>query len=119
MSCCSNYEIRIDDENAVIRIDGTYIGRIVFQVNPCHMEHLYLDLQLQSYDFAFVERNEIAYVYGTEMAGFVAFAQNLITGLFEHNEFICFEADDCDEYAMELKKMFTHQTDKSFDTYIL
>lgn len=31
---------------------------------------------------------------------------------------ITFEADDCDDMAMELKSLFTNQDEKSFDTYI-
>ncbi len=70
-------------------------------------------------NFAFVEDNEIAYVCGVDRAGFVLFAQNLITEIFKQNESIIFEADDCDEYAMELKNLFASQSDESFDTYIL
>ena len=70
-------------------------------------------------NFAFVEDNEIAYVYGTDRIAFNNFAQRLITELFEQNEMLVFEADDCDEYALELRKLFANQTAESFDTYIL
>lgn len=69
-------------------------------------------------NFAFVEDNEIAYVYGTDRIAFINFAQRLITELFEHNEMLMFEADDCDEYALELRKLFANQTEESCDTYI-
>lgn len=70
-------------------------------------------------NFAFVEDNEIAYVYGTDRISFNNFAQRLITELFKENETILFEADDCDEYALELRKLFANQAEESFDTYIL
>lgn len=70
-------------------------------------------------NFAFVEDNEIAYVYGTDKIEFITFAQSLITKIFAQNETIMFEADDCDEYALELRKLFVNQSEESFDTYIL
>lgn len=70
-------------------------------------------------NFAFVEDNEIAYVCSVDRFDFILFAQNLITGMFKQNEAIMFEADDCDEYAMELKSLFTNKSEESFDTYIL
>lgn len=69
--------------------------------------------------FAFVEENEIAYVCGVDRVAFLLFAKNLLTELFRQNETVVFEADDCDEYAMELKTLFTNQPEKSFDTYVL
>ena len=68
--------------------------------------------------FAFVEDAEIAYVYGENIQEFRMFAQALITEMFRKYEVITFEADDCDEFAMELKSMFTNQDEESFDTYI-
>ena len=68
---------------------------------------------------AFVEDNEIAYVYGEDRDEFRIFAQKLITEIFRQNETIVFEADDCDEYAMELKTLFDNQSEETFDTYIL
>lgn len=70
-------------------------------------------------NFAFVEDHEIAYVYGSNINGFAAFAQALIAQMFVHHHTIVFEADDCDEYALELKKLFVNQTNESFDTFIL
>lgn len=70
-------------------------------------------------NFGFVEDNEIAYVYGTDRIAFINFAQRLITKMLEKSETILFEADDCDEYALELRKLFTNQSEESFDTYIL
>lgn len=70
-------------------------------------------------NFAFVEDNEIAYVCGKKRSAFTFFAQNLIAELFGKYEYVCFEADDCDEYAMELKALFINQSNESFDTYIL
>ncbi len=68
--------------------------------------------------FAFVEDDEIAYVYGENVQVFHKFAQVLVTELFQKYEVITFEADDCDEIAMELKSMFINQSEESFDTYI-
>ena len=59
--------------------------------------------------FAFVEDEEIAYVYGENLQEFRAFAKVLIAEMFDRNEFVTFEADDCDEIAMELKRMFANQ----------
>lgn len=67
---------------------------------------------------AFVEDDEIAYVCGEDIQAFRIFAQMLVTELFQKYEVITFEADDCDEIAMELKSMFIHQSEESFDTYI-
>lgn len=68
--------------------------------------------------FAFVEDDEIAYVCGEDMQAFRIFAQMLVTELFQKYDVITFEADDCDEIAMELKNMFINQSEESFDTYI-
>lgn len=70
-------------------------------------------------NIAFIEDNEIAYVYGVDREGFETFSQKLITILLKQYENIMFEADDCDEYAMGLKKLFVNQSEESFDTYIL
>ena len=68
--------------------------------------------------FAFVEDDEIAYVYGENVQFFHKFAQMLVTELLQKYGVITFEADDCDEIAMELKSMFINQSEESFDTYI-
>lgn len=68
--------------------------------------------------FAFVEDDEIAYVWGENVQVFHKFAQRLVIELFQRYEVIAFEADDCDEIAMELRSMFINQSEESFDTYI-
>lgn len=70
-------------------------------------------------NLAFVEENEIAYVFGQDVVKFRIFAMDLINHLFTQYDTITFEADDCDEPAMELKKLFTNQSEESFDTFIL
>ena len=70
-------------------------------------------------NLAFVEENEIAYGFGKEPAAFRIFAMDLINHLFTQYDTITFEADDCDRSAMEMKKLFTNQSEDSFDTYIL
>lgn len=67
---------------------------------------------------AFVEGNEIAYVYSADPARFSGFAAALIGRLFADHETVTFESDDCDETAMSLRAMFANQGDGSFDTYI-
>lgn len=67
---------------------------------------------------AFIENEEIAYVYGKDMGEFRLFAQKLVTELFKKHEVITFESDDCDEMAMELKRLFTNQSEESYNTYI-
>ena len=76
-----------------------------------------IDNQIQN--LTFVEQNEIAYVFGRDIKSFRLFAEDLITRLFTQYDAITFEADDCDEPAMELKKLFANQTEESFDTYIM
>lgn len=68
--------------------------------------------------FAFVEENEIAYVYGGEDGSFISFAEMLVCRLMNEYPTICFEADNCDGTAMQLKALFKGQSELSFDTYI-
>lgn len=67
----------------------------------------------------FVEENEIAYVCGTDVEQFTAFASGLISWMFERHETIFFESDDCDWASMALKSLFANQDGTSFDTYVL
>lgn len=69
--------------------------------------------------FAFVEDNEIAYVYGTSGNGFLNFAECLVNDLFLRYDTVCFEADDCDVFAMQLKSLFDLKYCTSYDTYVL
>ena len=69
-------------------------------------------------NFAFVEEEELAYVYGDNLQEFRAFAKVLIAEMFGKYDSITFEADDCDDMAMELKSLFINQEEESFDTYI-
>jgi len=70
-------------------------------------------------NFAFIEDNEIAYVYGNESDSFHTFAISLVSYLLSKQDTVFFEADDCDEYAMILKLLFSNRIDASYDTYIL
>lgn len=70
-------------------------------------------------NFAFVEDNEIAYVCGNDVKVFRIFAEALLTKMFNAYEIVTFEADDCDEYAMELKFLFINQPTDSYDTFVL
>lgn len=68
-------------------------------------------------NLAFIEENEIAYVCGNTDT-FISFAEKLVSALFEKYETVCFESDDCDEIAMELKSLFNTNSEPSFDTYV-
>lgn len=69
-------------------------------------------------NLAFVESGEIAYLYSADRSRFSAFAASLVHWLFSNHDTICFESDDCDWAAMELRSMFANQDENSFDTYI-
>lgn len=67
---------------------------------------------------AFVEENEIAYVCGTDEKCFADFARGLVSAMFEKYETICFESDDCDWAAMQLRALFKNLEETSYDTYV-
>lgn len=67
---------------------------------------------------AFVEDNEIAYVCGRDRQHFGAFARGLAAAMLEKYESVCFESDDCDWAAMQLRSMFANPDETSFDTYV-
>ena len=68
---------------------------------------------------AFVKGNEILYVVTVEPGTFKQFGANLAAYLFRDHDTIFFEADDCDETAMQLRSLFTITDDGSYNTYIL
>ena len=82
-------------------------GKVVYERNDGIIENL-----------AFVENEEIAYVFGKDIDSFRKFSSNLIFNLFEKCKNIYFEADDCDEFAMELKKLFNIGDGVTWDTYV-
>lgn len=68
---------------------------------------------------AFVEDNEIAYVYSNDLASFKQFALQLVQWLLKKYDTIGFEADNIDEVAMTLKSLFKEPTcSETYDTYI-
>ncbi len=69
-------------------------------------------------NLAFIEDNEIAYVYSANSARFSGFAVALVNNLFAEYETVFFESDDCDWVAMRLRGMFVNQEEMSFDTYV-
>lgn len=69
-------------------------------------------------NLAFLEKNEIAYICTLNEERFCGFAASLIQWLFSGYETICFESDDCDDAAMQLRAMFISRKTESFDTYI-
>lgn len=87
-----------------------------FDILPCKVVY---DKKGDSIEnLAFVENEEIAYVLGKDIDSFRKFSSNLIFYLFEKYKNICFEADDCDEFSMEIKKLFNIGYDVTWDTYI-
>ena len=87
-----------------------------FDILPCKVVYEKKGDSIEN--LAFVENGEIAYVLGKDIDSFRKFSSNLIFNLFEKYKNICFEADDCDEFAMELKKLFNIDDNITWDTYI-
>lgn len=71
-----------------------------------------------SLSLAFVEDNEIAYVYTSSFAKADEFFKSLCEKLFNDYEEIFFEADDVDESAMRLKNIFSGGVDEITETWI-
>lgn len=67
---------------------------------------------------AFVAGNEIAYVCSRDSEHFKEFAQCLVTLMLSQYETICFESDNCDWAAMELRGLFQNSDETSYDTYV-
>ncbi len=67
---------------------------------------------------AFVEDNEIAYVYASDLDKADEFFYSLCEKLFNYYEEIFFEADDVDESAMRLKNIFIGGVDEITETWI-
>ncbi len=67
---------------------------------------------------AFVEDNEIAYVYASDLDKTDEFFYSLCEMLFNDYEEIFFEADDVDESAMRLKNIFIGGVDEITETWI-
>lgn len=87
-----------------------------FDILPCKVVYEKKGDSIEN--LAFVENEEIAYVLGKDIDSFRKFSSNLIFYLFEKYKNICFEADDCDEFSMEIKKLFNIGYDVTWDTYI-
>ena len=84
---------------------------------PDHV--LYTEQNGEISELAFVEGNEIAYVYGNRSDRFHSFTTSLVFQLFEQYETICFESDNCDWASMALRALFANQSEESYDTYVL
>ena len=67
---------------------------------------------------AFIEGNEIAYLFPNTKDSFYCFADLLLSYMFSKFDRIIFEADDSDRAATELKEMFSVSPGTSYDTYI-
>jgi hypothetical protein len=69
-------------------------------------------------NFAYIEENEIAYVCGKDQAGFQKFSLKLLAYLLNQYEYLIFEADNTDNYAMTLLHLCDEVPGHSYDTYI-
>ncbi len=67
---------------------------------------------------AFVEDNELAYVYASDLDKADDFFKSLCEKLFNNYEEIFFEADDVDASAMQLKNIFSGGVDEITETWI-
>ncbi len=68
--------------------------------------------------FAFVEKNEIAYIGSADIININLFAKTVAAKLFIDYETIYFECDDCDAAAIVLKGLFSTEVRESYDTYV-
>ena len=87
-----------------------------FDILPCKVVYEKKGDSIEN--LAFIENEEVAYVLGKDIDSFRKFSSNLIFNLFEKCKNIYFEADDCDEFAMELKKLFNIGDGVTWDTYV-
>lgn len=71
-----------------------------------------------SINLAFVEDNEVAYVYTSDLDKADDFFKSLCEKLFNNYEEIFFEADDVDASAMQLKNIFSGGVDEITETWI-
>ena len=67
---------------------------------------------------AFIEDNEICYLFSNTRDNFCYFADLLLSCMFSRFDRIVFEADDADWAAARLKEMFFVLPGTSYDTYI-
>ena len=83
-------------------------------------KEVYVELQEgKVINFVFIEENEIAYVGSINRNTYVNFMEKVVAQLFAEYETICFECDDTDWEAMQLKELFTTEDNESYNTYIL
>lgn len=68
--------------------------------------------------FAFIENNEIAYVYSDNLELAEDFFYTVVEKMFCEYDTIFFEADDVDECAMRLKNIFSSGVKDVFETWI-
>lgn len=68
--------------------------------------------------FAFIEKNEIAYVYSDNLEIAGDFFRTVAEKMFCDYDTIFFEADDVDECAMRLKNIFSCGVKDVFETWI-
>ena len=68
--------------------------------------------------FAFIEKNEIAYVYSDNLEIAEDFFRTVAEKMFCDYDTIFFEADDVDECAMRLKNIFSSGVKDVFETWI-
>ena len=79
---------------------------------------LYITKDDQINSAAFIDGNEISYIFSYTQDGFFQFADSLLSYMFGKFDRIVFEADDSDWAATRLKEMFFVLLGTSYDTYI-
>ncbi len=79
---------------------------------------LYITKDDQINSAAFIDGNEIAYIFSYTQDSFFQFADSLLSYMFGRFDRIVFEADDSDWAATRLKEMFFVLPGISYDTYI-
>lgn len=83
-------------------------------------KEVYVELQEGKVaNFVFTKENEIAYVGSVSKEAYQNFIVAVVIRLFEEHETICFECDDTDREAMQLRELFITDSDESYNTYIL
>lgn len=115
----------IYDELAKIYFD--YYKKTHKSINPLSVDfeefkeiltkYVYYNIE-SGISFAFVEDNEVAYVYTSDLDKADDFFKSLCEKLFNDYEEIFFEADDVDASAMHLKNIFSGGVDEITETWI-
>ncbi len=114
-SCAEQlYRCYQDTHASVNPLTASFCG--FFEMLPAKV--FYTGAATEPSSAAFLEKNEIAYLYSRDPADFAVFAQSLLRYMFDQYDTITFEADDTDWAGMALKALFAAQSEPTFDTYV-